>query len=130
MGNLIGKIKKLPGLAKILVGWAAFCVIMLVVVLVIRVNWVAAGRPDLYRPTAAEAYDMCTDAMLERLKAPATAQFADLGAATITKQDNYFFVDSWVDSENAFGALLRTHYTCTVQHVGDGDYRLRTLETR
>lgn len=127
---MIGRFKRLPGLVKLVIGWAVFMVAMSAAVLASKAGWVAAGRPSTYEPSTVDAYRVCRDAMRDRLKAPATAEFQSAYEAAITQQDTYYFVESWVDSENAFGALLRTHYTCTVQHVGDGVYQLRTLEPR
>lgn len=57
----------------------------------------------------------------EHLKAPATAQFpndSDLYAQVI-KTDNGYSISSYVDSQNGFGALIRSYYTCEVGAVGN-----------
>lgn len=59
----------------------------------------------------------------DQLKAPSTAKFPwyedafvfDLGGGK-------FQVNAYVDAENSFGAKLRSHYTCKLQKIEDGDY--------
>lgn len=63
------------------------------------------------------------------LKAPATAQFPeanDSSAWDISWDDDYFYVSSYVDSQNSFGALVRTQFTATYTWDG-GEYTLPTL---
>lgn len=64
----------------------------------------------------------CNDLVKQSLIAPSTARFpgwleqpepeshAELGTVTY---------DSWVDAQNAFGAMLRTYFTCTYTVVED-----------
>lgn len=71
-----------------------------------------------------EAFDICKDFVKRRLKAPSTAKFRnpyqDDGEVVITGSDNGpFTVRSSVDSENAFGAKLRSNFTCVVTLNGD-----------
>jgi len=52
----------------------------------------------------------------ENLKTPSTAEFPWVKAEDVVEQidDNTFFVKGYVDSENSFGAMIRTYFTCTV----------------
>lgn len=53
----------------------------------------------------------------QQLKAPATAKWPMLEVARVdTLRDSLYRVTSYVDAQNAFGALLRTSYACTVRH--------------
>lgn len=64
----------------------------------------------------------------DRLKSPATAVYPDvLGDDWIVVRDaDFFYVSSYVDSQNGFGALLRTNFIC--RYVWDGaDYTFPTL---
>jgi hypothetical protein len=38
-----------------------------------------------------------------------------------------YMVISYVDSENAFGARIRTRFNCIVQHINDDEWRLENL---
>jgi hypothetical protein len=51
----------------------------------------------------------------DRLKAPSTASFGKLGESTILRMDDTTFsVKSFVDSQNGFGAMIRSKYTCII----------------
>jgi hypothetical protein len=64
---------------------------------------------------AAIAY--CEDQVLASLKAPATASFT---GTYVTALDNgHRVVRGSVDSENGFGALIRSGFKCTVEPDGD-----------
>jgi len=63
-----------------------------------------------------------------RLKAPSTASFGD--AKVVPMGGGEYLVSSYVDAQNAFGAMLRTHYDCTVRTTDGGDhFRLVNLRT-
>lgn len=77
------------------------------------------------------AWDMCSEFVRDRLKAPKTADFAeyrDVGTSVI-RSGRRFVVDGYVDAENSFGANLRTQYICTVQPVGGDRWQLLDLQT-
>ena len=53
------------------------------------------------------------------LRSPGSAKFAGHLKTTVTKKtEDTFRVKSFVDSQNSFGAMLRTNYTCTVKELG------------
>jgi hypothetical protein len=53
----------------------------------------------------------------DRLKSPGSAKFAEVYESKMTTiNDTTFRVKSFVDSQNGFGALLRTHYVCTITY--------------
>lgn len=77
------------------------------------------------------AFNACKVFVERRLKAPATARFRSFyqadGEVTVTGfGDGPYTVRSSVDSENGFGANLRSTFTCTVTRSGD-DWRLDNL---
>ena len=61
---------------------------------------------------AYRADDAAQTYIAEHLKSPRSAHF---GKSRIQlMRDGHYVVSSWVDSQNSFGAELRTHYTCAV----------------
>jgi len=50
----------------------------------------------------------------EELKAPSTAKFQPYPDAVITNNGLYYFVKSYVDAQNSFGAMIRTDFICKV----------------
>ena len=77
------------------------------------------------------AYTYAEDEVKKRLKSPRTAQFP--GTSERVTHIKYisgdtYFIDSFVDSQNGFGALVRTHFYCKIE-VGEDYYRLLDLKT-
>lgn len=75
--------------------------------------------------TGAVAFEMCKDFVRERLRSPGSAVFRnyyedDGEVLVIGSGKGPYTISSSVDSENGFGALLRTDFSCTVTNtVGD-----------
>lgn len=67
------------------------------------------------------------------LRAPATAGFPMAGdeqyvnVEVVNRGREVFRVTSHVDSENGFGAQIRSPYTAKLRHLGDGEWRLMSL---
>ena len=75
-----------------------------------------------------EAYGMCRDFVRDRLKAPSTAKFARISMDYITDLGGGSYrVRAYVDSQNSFGAQLRTDYTCEVKHQSGETWELIDL---
>ncbi len=51
---------------------------------------------------------------LQLLKAPATAQFCSLEEMTVTSNGDVYIVGGYVDSQNSYGAVVRTPFKITV----------------
>lgn len=75
------------------------------------------------------AFEVCKDFVSDRLRSPGSATFRNYfeedGEVRVTGSGNGpYTVRSTVDAENAFGASLRSSFTCEVRHTGDGNWRL------
>lgn len=70
--------------------------------------------PQVYTPTDYDAYVMAKHFVEDRLKSPSTADFASIHQSTVKGIGNEWTVKSFVDSQNGFGAMLRTRYTITM----------------
>lgn len=78
----------------------------------------------------AGAADVCEKFVQDRLKSPGSATFRDPFGDQVTYTgdgDGPITVNASVDSENSFGASLRSAYTCTVSSIGDDRWRLVNL---
>ena len=63
------------------------------------------------------AYIVQQDPVRERLVAPTTARFPSRREAAISTTDNCIFrIRSYLDSQNRFGAMIRTYYETEIQH--------------
>jgi hypothetical protein len=75
---------------------------------------------------------MAEEFMNDRLKSPGSAEFQSYPKQQITDLGNgKYKVASYVDSQNSFGALVRTHYVCTLQYRTEtDDWNLEDLQTQ
>lgn len=76
---------------------------------------------------------MCEGFVEDRLRAPATADFASITETQVDTVDadaGVYEVRSHVDAQNAFGAMIRNSYTCRVRWRGDGRWVLENLEIK
>lgn len=76
---------------------------------------------------------VCEQWVEERLRSPGSAEFEQFPDQQIVEVDSDTYrVRAWVDSQNGFGAVLRTDYTCTASMVvpdsPGGDWRLDNLD--
>lgn len=64
---------------------------------------------------------VCAKMEIEKyLKAPKTADFDSSGLSkTKPLGDNKYIVSSYVDSQNSFGAMLRTNFVCEIEYFPD-----------
>ena len=73
----------------------------------------------------------CQLMMERRLVAPSTAKFSPLRDTTIWKTnqpgDNWGVL-GYVDSQNRFGATVRTHYLCIMRYDGDNRWTLTEFD--
>ena len=60
----------------------------------------------------------CQEFVTRRLKSPGSADFP-WNFGEVTSTGDTFTVRSHVDSQNSYGALLRTNYVCTVEDRGE-----------
>lgn len=68
------------------------------------------------------AYGAAKSIVEKNLTSPGSAKFASAGnsAVKIKKTGSCEYrIESFVDSQNGFGALLRTHFTITVKGIPD-----------
>ena len=74
------------------------------------------------------AYVFCENVVEDRLRAPATAQFAGYNEEDVAHiSEGVWRVESYVDAQNGFGAMLRSDWSCEVLSLGDG-WELMSLD--
>lgn len=84
------------------------------------------GTDDTDSGLSSDAKDVCENSVKDKLKAPATAEFSDEQAAL---EGSTWTVTGSVDSENSFGALIRSTYSCEAVHEGGQNWRTRSTLT-
>jgi hypothetical protein len=80
------------------------------------------GQSTLSSDIQAQAWTVAKDAVESQLKAPATESFPWLDY-TVTKHDSKYYVVSYVDAENSFGAKIRTKFVV----VEDTGFRVQDV---
>ena len=104
---------------------------------IIIASYYAKHTLDKYTPTKQEAYAMSCQFMKSMLKAPPTAKFpsfdpsvinATVWCTSLPTQNNHirFMVRSYVDSQNSFGAQIRTYYTFVISY-GNFEWKLEDM---
>lgn len=61
---------------------------------------------------------VCQNLVESQLRAPATAEFPWIPDQVILLGRHEYDITSHVDSQNGFGALLRSQYSCRIKHKG------------
>ncbi len=111
------------------------CLIFLFIIGVITsflVNKCSCGNDDIVAEK--RIYDK-VDALVqsrpyveENLKSPSTAEFGDETEGVTQINDTTFNVISTVDSQNSFGAMLRSNYSCKIIfHPKDTTYNVENF---
>lgn len=81
------------------------------------------------------AFVQCQSFVKDRLKSPATADFPTLNFQAFPRGENIYAIRSYVDSQNTFGATIRTNFFCEVEWNGkddaaQGNWNLLQLELK
>lgn len=71
------------------------------------------------------ARDICEQFIGQRLKSPGSAEYEFTHTIEYTET---WVAQGYVDSQNGFGAMLRSEFACEVSYQGDDRWRLVDLE--
>ncbi len=63
------------------------------------------------------AYQWAKEYVKDRLKCPSTATFPFFPEGWSQFKDQIYVLRSYVDSENSFGAMMRTHFIIKIQFI-------------
>jgi hypothetical protein len=124
------KEKKSNAIGCLLSGGLLIGVLLIIGLFVIIMNGGRARATSGAEPIS--AFVMCKQFVTDRLKSPATAVFPTYGGdGTQTEQLSMlqFRAKAYVDSQNGFGANVRTRYSCTVTNTGGNNWNLDDLTT-
>jgi hypothetical protein len=100
--------------------------------IIVTLLLVGPGASEAWaKGSKAGAWQVCTQFVKDRLKAPATSDFAEYRdeGTSVTKTGKTYTVLGYVDAENSFGANIRTDYTCKVRYKSGRTYTLVDLQT-
>lgn len=94
-----------------------------------------SGSAPTEEPDKIEAWVMAQQFVRNNMKSPGSADFGsafggyqDPDRVVTEASAGKFRVRAWVDAENSFGAKIRTHFICELEHTGNGQWRLIDLQ--
>jgi len=80
-------------------------------------------------PSKFLAYNYAEDFIEQRLKSPSTAEFPGVSEKNGHITDlggGEYQINSWVDSQNGFGAMIRSNWSCKII-IADGKVRAENI---
>jgi hypothetical protein len=88
-----------------------------------------AARQTACKPDLFDGYVMAQVFVERQLKSPRTAKFAGYDESRVisTGSCGEVYIQSFVDSQNGFGAMIRTHYEIAIKYEGDEKWSLLDL---
>jgi hypothetical protein len=84
--------------------------------------FIGSGDNSETNPTKLLAYSYAEDFVEQKLKSPSTAEFPSGSEKSSHIKDlgkGEYKITSWVDSQNGFGAIVRSKYTCLIIFTDD-----------
>jgi hypothetical protein len=98
--------------------------IMLVIVGILLVTFIILNHGEDYPPVSSptSAYYHVEIFVKKQLKSPSTAKFPsekEKDKHTNSLGFGKYKIDSWVDSQNSFGATIRTKFSCSIVFEGN-----------
>ena len=104
-----------PMAGKILGGCAALFILLMIF-----------GSVFGNQPSDIEAF-VCSQTFVRNyLKSPSTASFPI--DSKVSHSENVYYVRSYVDSQNGFGAMIRSYWTCKLEYISRLNWKLRALK--
>lgn len=82
------------------------------------------------RATEVDAWGMAKQFVSGRLKSPGSADWGHQRSSSVVERtgEKTFRVRAWVDSQNGFGALIRTNFICELEYLGKDEWKCTRLQ--
>jgi vacuolar-type H+-ATPase subunit I/STV1 len=95
-----------------------------------RENEIADAEKWKEQDNGVMAYVMVTQHIKEQLKSPSTAKFPNFTDKNVivSKDDFVYTVSGFVDSQNGFGATVRTQYEVIIEQISKNDWQYKDIK--
>lgn len=77
-----------------------------------------------------DACQICKEFVKTRLLSPSSARFPSCYDVDVRQTDvalDVWYVEGYVDAENAFGVVVRSYYSCGVRYLGNEEWGLVSM---
>jgi hypothetical protein len=109
-------------------GFQIGCTIIFIIVFLISSIFGSCDSKKDNNGDKANAWVKAQYAVEAQLKSPSTAKFPWAGTDHVHQSGNIFMVRSYVDSQNSFGAMVRTYFVCKIEYTPeDKKYKVLNL---
>jgi len=88
------------------------------------------NTPDTKENDEIKAFTSCQFFVEKRLKSPASAKFHLEDFSFLKYEDNSYSIKSYVDSQNGFGAMIRSDFICRIKFNDKNEAILENLEIK
>ena len=94
----------------------------IIIVISITNNTTIKSKPEVYRGNHKNAFYISQQFAENYLKAPSTAEFPawDNQTSNVVQKSGSFTqytINSYVDAQNIYGAMIREYYVCKVEYI-------------
>lgn len=96
--------------------------IIFIGIIVVLYNLMFSDSDSSSKDYKIDAYVMSQDFIKDYLTSPSTARFPTYSAIKVIQTNNRYKVEAYVDSQNSFGASIRTKYYMILERSDDGGW--------
>ena len=104
---------------------------VLILLIIILANSGGSNTTTETKKVGHDNTEVCAEAQMQLekyLKSPSTAKFPSCSTFSIIKSDNETYtVSSYVDSQNGFGAMIRSDWTLKYHHLGENNISIDSV---
>ncbi len=109
--------------------WLGYIVIIIIIIVFIKLCNDNSQVPWQDENNSLGAYVMAEKWVKERLVSPSTAEFPNGVDKFVSRGDGQvYFIDSYVDSQNRMGGMMRTYFHAEIEQIEKDRWKLIKLE--
>lgn len=107
-----------------------FAIIGVIATIAILLNNIPNKNDWKKENNSLDAYLMMQEFVKDKLKSPASAEFPsyyDMKDNILFNGNRIYTIKSFVDSQNGFGAMIRTNYIGDIEQTGKDNWKINSL---